>query len=186
MSCTLTGTSVPGFGNREIKRLGFETAEAVDYLSVEFTDRLTAYVQAKRSISYPTRAGSDLHKVFKQFVAQHRTNNANSAYYLAVSTSSSKKITDDMRSALHAFRYSPAEAFFRDQPKRLTDIIVELRTVVAELISTVGAAISANEILRLVYVKLIDLTKVNVFNRQRCSCFSRKGTRLPRSSGASS
>ena len=64
-----------------------------------------------------------------------------------------------MRAALDAFRESPNDAFFRDQPKALTDIIVELRAAVTELLADAGTATSADNILRLVYVVLLDLSE---------------------------
>ena len=159
MACALTGIPVEEFGGREVKTRGFETAEAVDDLNVEFTDGLTGYVQAKRSINYSIRSESNLCSVLRQFVGQHRRVRGNSAYYLAVSTSSSKKITGDMRAALDAFRDSPNHAFFRDQPKALTDIIVELRSAVTGLLVDIDPATSADDVLSLIYVVLLDLNE---------------------------
>ena len=49
----------------EIVSIGFETAEAIDDLNVRLVGEKTAYLQAKRKLSYSLATGSDLHTVLK-------------------------------------------------------------------------------------------------------------------------
>jgi hypothetical protein len=65
-----------------------------------------------------------------------------------------------LRAALEVFRASPVEAFMRDQPKALKDIIVDLRSLIQKLQSAAGRTPSeslADSIIRKSTVVVIDL-----------------------------
>ena len=141
-----------------IERISFETTEKVDDINIVLMAGDVVYIQAKATIGYSVGSGGELHSVLSQFEAQATSG----ADKLALVTSSraSKKVIYDLRAALDAFRSSPEQEFFRDQPRALTGIISQLRSVLSGLRKGVGRPESAeaiDEVLRKMWVFVLDV-----------------------------
>lgn len=95
--------------------IGFETAEPVDDLILEFPDH-SCFLQIKRKLSFSLDAGTDLFSAMEQFTRQVARRSTRTKCFLVTSSESSRKITTEMRAALNAFRLGEESAFRRDQP----------------------------------------------------------------------
>lgn len=114
-----------------ISRASFETRTSIDDLVLQLRDGSHIFVQAKATIDFSLTSG-ELKSVFEQFDGQDGEGGANESYLLVTSSRASKKVTGDLRAALDAFRTSPANVFYRDQPKALTDVITDLRSMLSD------------------------------------------------------
>ncbi len=141
--------------------LGFETAESIDDINVFLSNGRLVYIQAKARIDYSLSPDGELRSVLKQFESQESSRSRDGdAFVLTTSSRSSKKVIYDMRAALDAFRLSPEHDFFRDQPKALTEIIVELRRVIGDLQTIAGRSRNlaiADRIIRKSFVAALDV-----------------------------
>src|SRR5580658_2829941 len=129
-----------------VATLAFETRESVDDININLRDGNTVYVQAKAKMEFSIGDGGELRSVFRQFEQQHsRRAQATDRFVLVTTGRSSKKVVYDVRAALDAFR-GPETAFFRDQPKALTDIISALRGLISELQRAAGRPVESSTI----------------------------------------
>ena len=114
--------------NSTIQTVGFETAEEIDDINIRLLDGRRIYIQAKANLVFSLVQTGELVSVLQQFEAQDaKQPNDLDVFVIATSSRSSKKISNDLRAALEAFRTSPEHDFFRDQPKVITEIIIEIR-----------------------------------------------------------
>lgn len=158
MASRLCNTPSTILGDEEFQYLSFETTEAVDDINVVFADGSAIYIQAKATISYSINAGGELHGVLEQFCNQETQ--AGAKLLLVTSSRGSKKVINDLRAALDAFRTASNAAFFRDQPKVLREIITQIRSVILDNGAGSGQACSeeaANELIRKMSVVVLDI-----------------------------
>lgn len=130
----ICGTKSALLSNGTVATIGFETAESVDDINLRLSDGRLIYIQAKAKIDFSLSPNGELRSVFQQFESQESKGSVDDDRFLLVTSSrSSKKVVYDLRAALEAFRISPEREFFRDQPKALIEIIVELRKTISTL-----------------------------------------------------
>lgn len=134
----LCGSSLPQFGETGLRKIGFETTEAVDDLNIELEGRATAYLQIKRNLSFSTSPTSELHSVLRQFAKQFQSPSKLDQMILVTSSDSSRRVTGQMRAALNAFRNGQEDSFRRDQP-------MSVKNTIDELLNTVGAIVQGRE-----------------------------------------
>lgn len=145
-------------GDESFEYLSFETTEAVDDINVVFSDESAVYIQAKATISYSINAGGELRSVLEQFCNQEIQ--AGAKLLLVTSSRASKKVINDLRAALNAFHTASNVAFFRDQPKALTEIITQIRSAIRDVSVGNGKALSgdaADELIRKMSVVVLDI-----------------------------
>lgn len=144
-----------------VSTIGFETAECIDDINVRLSNGRLVYIQAKAKIDFSLSVGGELRSVLQQFESQESRKSGDcDAFVLATGRRSSKKVIDDMRVALDAFRLSPEREFFRDQPRAITDIIVELRQVIGDLQTVEGKSrdvATTDRIIRKSFVVVLDV-----------------------------
>jgi hypothetical protein len=138
LATSLCELSLPEFGNAGIRRIGFETTEAVDDLNIELENGTNAYLQIKRNFTFSTSPTSELHSVLRQFAKQFQTSSKPSQMMLVTTTDSSQRVTAQMRAALDAFRNGEDASFRRDQP-------ISITSTIDELLSTVGSIVQGSE-----------------------------------------
>lgn len=141
-----------------IALIGFETRTAIDDLNILFRDGSRSYVQAKAVIGFTLNG--ELGSVLQQFEAQEAEGGLEERYLLVTSSRASKKVAFELRAALNAYRTSPEADFFRDQPKNLLDIVIEMRDKLQELRAAANRPIdpgAAGRILRRSHVLILDV-----------------------------
>lgn len=157
VSCLCEIESEMGASNI-LDRMSFETAETVDDINVIYKDGRTAYIQAKASISYSIAPKSQFYAVLMQFIVQAQ--NDADLLVLATTSRSSRRIIYDLRACLEAFRTATPEEFFRDQPRALTDLLVELRLAFEKIIEELDLEIPKTRIeetLRRITILVLDI-----------------------------
>ena len=138
LATSLCELSLPEFGNASIRKIGFETTEAVDDLNIQLENGTTSYLQIKRNLSFSTSPASELHSVLRQFAKQFQASSEPNHVMLVTTTDSSERVTGQMRAALDAFRNGEEDSFRRDQP-------ISIKNTIDELLNTVGAIVQGSE-----------------------------------------
>jgi hypothetical protein len=141
-----------------IVHVGFETRTSIYDLNIVFRDGYKSYIQAKATIGYTL--GGELRSVLQQFEAQDAEGCPNERYFLVTSSRASKKVVFELRATLDAYRTSPEAEFFRDQPKNLLDILVEVRETLLDIRTAANrhADLAAvDRILRKSHVLILDV-----------------------------
>jgi hypothetical protein len=148
---------IPGL--QDATHISFETRESIDDLSLRLSAGNLVYIQAKATIEFSL--SGELRSVLAQFEAQEASGSLLGDWFVLATTSrASKKVTQDLRTALDIFRSSPEAEFFRDQPKAVSDIIKDLRSAISELQVEAGRPADqslADRILRKSLVELLDV-----------------------------
>jgi hypothetical protein len=134
LATSLCERSLPEFGSASIRKIGFETTEAVDDLNIQLENGTTVYLQIKRNLSFSTSPTSELHSVLRQFAKQFQTTSKPSQMMLVTTTDSSARVTGGMRAALNAFRNGDEDSFRRDQPLSIKNTIHELQNTVGTIV----------------------------------------------------
>jgi hypothetical protein len=145
----------------ETRSIGFETAESIDDINISFSNDRHAYLQIKKELSFSTLKDSELYDVIRQFSRQYSAHPHFDGDFLLVTTSSSsRKVTSEMKAALEAYRLGDEVSFRRDQPKEKVAIVDELLDLIVSLLE-VGTESDrravGREILRRSRVLVLDL-----------------------------
>lgn len=146
-----------------VTSLRFETRDPIDDLVV-VTDGLTAYVQAKRTLSLSDAAASEYSSVLAQFVGQFlaSADQEGERYVIATTYDASSKIRTTLRKLTKAAR-SNAEGYTANP---LTKVEIEVQRITEALLdrhcqARTGRPLTNDErlrIWRLMYVVVLDVT----------------------------
>ncbi len=116
---------------KSISHVSFETRTSIDDLVLHLNDGSKSYIQAKATIGFS--ADGELKSVFQQFEAQDAAASGEERYFLVTSSRAAKRVTNELRLALEAFRSSPEVDFLRDQPQPIKNAIQTVRAMLNEL-----------------------------------------------------
>lgn len=161
--------------------IGFETAESVDDINLVFSGDHRSYLQVKKQITFSTQPGTELVNVLRQFVNQYDTQGGSSSTFVLVTTStSSRKITTEMRSALEAFRLGDEESFRRDQPAETIAVVDELLVAIENLLpSGEPHKQDPKQLLRRMHVLILDLDPASSLEQAILLLLLSRSYRLP-------
>lgn len=164
-------------GADDVLHIGFETAQSVDDINIRLNDGRTVFIQAKASFDF-SLANGELRSVFEQFEEQHALGSFDGRFVLATTNRASRRVTENLRLALDVFRHSPDEAFFRNQPRAISDVIASVRTTLAELQTAAGRANDPNAIdaiIRCSAVVVLDVEDGGVLEQAAIVALQSKG-----------
>ncbi|MGG3884045.1 hypothetical protein [Brevibacillus panacihumi] len=148
--------------NTFIKKVEFESDDAIDDLVITLLDNRKMYFQMKRSVSLTQSETSDFYKALYQFVKAYSIDSDSaSSYVLVTSSKASSPIKDELRKIFTSVRYNPLTFLSNPLTKSENDSFSKFRKLTKDIFQLVNETEMTEEefikFLTKIYIVVLDI-----------------------------